>query len=84
MSGSGSRPKILLMDDLPSVDELTAIIVELLRRNGFREDAYIRPVVLQVARQAIGVQLHGLEHGYYILALPFGDYVDTDVGVTGR
>ncbi len=31
--------------------------------------------------QAIGVKLHGLEHRYYILALPFGDYVDTNVGV---
>ena len=40
--------KILLMEDIPSVDELTGLIVETIRRNGFREDAYIRPVVLQV------------------------------------
>ena len=40
--------KILLMEDVPSVDELTGLIVETIRRNGFREDAYIRPVVLQV------------------------------------
>ena len=35
--------RILLMEDVPSVDELTRIIVETVRRNGFREDAYIRP-----------------------------------------
>ena len=42
--------RILLMEDVPSVDELTRLIVETVRRNGFREDAYIRPVVLQVDR----------------------------------
>ncbi len=54
--------------------------LEVLRRNGFREDAYVRPSFYK-STQAIGVKLHGLEHRYYILALPFGDYVDTTVGV---
>src|SRR6186997_2628148 len=35
--------RILLMDDIPSVDELIGLIVETVRRNGFRSDAYIRP-----------------------------------------
>ena len=39
--------KMLLMEDLPSVDELVSIVVETVRRNEFREDIYIRPVVLQ-------------------------------------
>lgn len=72
--------KILLMDGLPSVDQLTGEAIEVLRRNGFREDAYVRPSFYK-STQAIGVKLHGLEHRYYILALPFGDYVDTTVGV---
>jgi len=72
--------KVLLMSDLPSVDQLTAEALEVLRRNGFREDAYVRPSFYK-STQAIGVKLHGLEHRYYILALPFGDYVDTNVGV---
>ncbi len=71
---------VLLMDDLPSVDELTTEALEVLRRNEFREDAYVRPSFYK-STQAIGVKLHGLEHRYYILALPFGDYVDTTVGV---
>lgn len=72
--------KILLMSDVPSVDQLTSEALEVIRRNGFREDAYIRPSFYKSTR-AIGVKLHGLEHRYYILALPFGDYVDTTVGV---
>ena len=72
-----SSAKVLLMADLPSVDQLDGGGVEVLRRNGFREDAYVRPSFYK-STQAIGVKLHGLEHRYYILALPFGDYVDTD------
>ncbi len=72
--------KVMLMDDVPSVDQLTAEAVEVLRRNGFREDAYCRPSFYKSTR-AIGVKLHGLEHRYYILAIPFGDYVDTTVGI---
>ncbi len=72
--------KVLLMPDVPSVDQLTAEALEVLRRNGFREDAYVRPSFYK-STQAIGVKLHGLDHRYYILALPFGDYVDTTVGV---
>jgi branched-chain amino acid aminotransferase len=72
--------RILLMQDPPSVDQLTAEALEVLRRNGFRQDAYVRPSFYK-STQAIGVKLHGLEHRYYILAIPFGDYVDTTVGV---
>ncbi len=72
--------KVMMMDDVPSVEQLTGEVVEVLRRNAFREDAYIRPSFYKSSR-AIGVKLHGLEHRYYILALPFGDYVDTTVGV---
>ena len=48
--------RILLMEDVPSVDELTGLIVETIRRNGFREDAYIRPSFYKSTR-AIGVRL---------------------------
>ena len=72
--------RILLMDDIPSVDELTALIVETVRRNGFREDCYVRPSFYKSTR-AIGVRLHDLDHQLYIIALPFGNYIDTDSGV---
>jgi branched-chain amino acid aminotransferase len=71
---------MLLMDPLPTVDELTRLIVETVRRNGFREDVYIRPSFYKSSRQ-IGVRLHHLEHELYIIALPFGNYIDTDAGV---
>jgi branched-chain amino acid aminotransferase len=72
--------RMLLMDGIPSVDELTGLIVETVRRNGFREDAYIRPSFYKSTR-AIGVRLHELEHQLYIISVPFGNYIDTEAGV---
>jgi branched-chain amino acid aminotransferase len=72
--------RILLMKNIPSVDELTGLIVETIRRNGFRQDAYIRPSFYK-STKAIGVRLHNLENELYIVALPFGNYIDTDAGV---
>ena len=71
--------RMLLMDPLPSADELTRLILETVRRNGFREDVYIRPSFYKSSRQ-IGVRLHHLEHELYIVALPFGNYIDTENG----
>jgi branched-chain amino acid aminotransferase len=72
--------RILLMENVPSVDELTGLIVETIRRNAFREDAYIRPSFYK-STKAIGVRLHHLENELYIIAIPFGNYVDTETGI---
>jgi branched-chain amino acid aminotransferase len=75
-----NNARIMLMDGIPSVDELSGLIVETVRRNGFREDAYIRPSFYK-STKAIGVRLHGLEHQLCIVTLPFGNYIDTEAGV---
>lgn len=72
--------KIMFMEPVPSVDQLTALVVEVARRNNWREDVYIRPSFYK-STQAIGVRLHGLQHELYILTLPFGDYVDVTHGI---
>ena len=72
--------RILMMENVPSVDELTGLIVETLRRNGFREDVYVRPSFYK-STKAIGVRLHHLENQLYIITIPFGNYIDTEKGV---
>ena len=72
--------KMLLMDDLPSVDQLAEIVVETARRNNFREDIYIRPSFYKSTR-AIGVRLHHLDHELYVITTPFGNYIDIEKGV---
>jgi branched-chain amino acid aminotransferase len=75
-----SSAKMLLMEDLPSVDDLVSIVLETVRRNGFREDAYVRPSFYKSTR-AIGVRLHHLDHELYVIASPFGNYIDIEKGV---
>jgi branched-chain amino acid aminotransferase len=72
--------KMLMMEDLPSVDELVEIVLETVRRNGFREDVYIRPSFYKSTR-AIGVRLHHLDHQMYVIVTPFGNYVDVEHGI---
>ncbi len=72
--------RMLLMDPLPSVDEIASIILETVRRNGFRQDVYIRPGYYKSSR-AIGVRLHDLDHEMYVATIPFGDYIDTESGI---
>jgi branched-chain amino acid aminotransferase len=72
--------KILLMDPLPEVEVVKGIVVELLKRNAFKEDVYVRPSVYK-STKAIGVKLHGLENDLYVISVPFGDYIDTATGI---
>ena len=57
-------------------DELSAIVVELLKRNAFTSDVYIRPLAYKAAR-VVKVALHGLRDGFGIYAFPMGGYLST-------
>lgn len=72
--------KIMRIDVPHGVDELVGIAVELLRKCGYREDAYIRPVAYK-ASPIIGVRLHNLEDGFTMFAVPFGNYIEIDKGI---
>jgi branched-chain amino acid aminotransferase len=72
--------RIMLMTNVPSVDELTGLIVETIGRNNFREDVYVRPSFYK-STKAIGVRLHHLDNELYIITIPFGNYIDTEAGV---
>ncbi len=59
-----------------TVDELVDISVELVRRNQFRENVYIRPFAYK-ADEIIGVRLHDLEDHFTMYCVAMGDYVST-------
>jgi branched-chain amino acid aminotransferase len=71
---------MLLMRDLPSVDELLEIVTEVTRKNAFHEDVYIRPC-FYLSSRAVGVRLHNLDHQLTVFTVPFGNYIDTELGV---
>ena len=75
------RSSRLLMIDVPhSVDELCELTQELLRVNRFETDVYVRPLAYK-ASEVVGVRLHGLEDGFLIFAVPFGDYIEATGGI---
>lgn len=69
--------RILHMQLKYSVEELMQQAIDLVRRNGWQEDVYLRPMVYK-GDEVIGVKLHGLKDHYYIIAVPMGDYVATN------
>ncbi len=75
--------KVMLMDLGRSVDALIELTVELLRRNGYREDAYVRPTLYK-STEAIGVRLHNLDCQLNVFAVPFGEYIAIDRGITAQ
>jgi branched-chain amino acid aminotransferase len=71
----------LLLMDLPLGDEeLTEITLELCRRNGFRGDVYIRPLLFK-SEEFFGVRLDDVGHELSIVAFPNSKYLDTDEGL---
>jgi branched-chain amino acid aminotransferase len=72
--------KIIRIDLKYSVEEMIAATLEILRRNGFREDVYVRPLAFKSAEE-IGVRLHNLRDSFAIYVAPFGAYVDVDSGI---
>lgn len=63
-----------------SAQELTNILRELLRTEGYRQNCYIRPLAYK-SSELIGVRLHDVEDAFTMFALPFGQYVDNEEGL---
>ena len=60
----------LLRMQLPlSADQMSDLTVELLRREGYRGDVYVRPLAYK-ADEVIGVRLHNLRDAFAIFAVP--------------
>lgn len=68
---------MLYMDFSESVDDLCRIALELVKKNGYRENIYIRPLVY-MGDELIGVRLHDLHPELAMFCVPMGDYVKTD------
>ena len=58
------------------------VTLELLRRNEFRTDVYVRPLAYKAAR-SIKVALHDLRSGFGMFAFPIGAYLPTS-GLAAR
>jgi branched-chain amino acid aminotransferase len=71
--------RILRIDLAYEPEELSKVIVELLRRESYREDTYIRPLAYK-ADEIVGVRLHDLTDEFAMFATPFGRYIENEEG----
>ena len=71
---------MLLMEDLPSVDELTRSSSRRSAGTSSARTSTSGPSFYK-STKAIGVRLHHLEHELYVIATPFGNYIDIEKGV---
>ncbi len=72
--------KVLKLKIPMNLDELCETSIELIRRNNFRQDVYLRPFAFKSSEE-IGVRLHNLKDSFAIYVTPFGNYVEVDGGI---
>ena len=70
----------LLMIDIPyTLEDLCSITVELVERCAYAEDIYVRPLAYKSAEKIANLKLHELDSDFCLMAIPFGNYLGTDV-----
>ena len=72
--------RILNLDFDGGRDQLCEMVLELLRRNGYRENCYVRPMIYK-DEETIKVTLAGLHTALAAYCMPMGDYLDIDRGL---
>lgn len=69
----------ILQISLPySVDDMCDITVDLMRKNGFQEDVYIRPIAYKSEEAVANLRLNTLESDWALMIQPFGNYIEVE------
>ena len=71
--------KILMMSPKYTAQQLCDFTLELLRLEGYRTDAYVRPLAYK-SNEIIGVRLHDLNDDLSIWSVPYNRYVENEEG----
>jgi branched-chain amino acid aminotransferase len=71
--------RLLRMEFSFTREELTSILMELIKKEDLHEDCYIRPLAFY-GDEIIGVRLHNLTPVLSIAVLPFGRYIEKEEG----
>jgi branched-chain amino acid aminotransferase len=72
--------RMLRIQARETIDELCELTLEILRRQNFHQDTYVRPLAYKSAR-TIKLTLSSLEDAITIFAFPMGNYVDISNGL---
>lgn len=66
---------ILMIKIKYPIEELVSITLNLLKKEAYAEDAYIRPFAYNSSLK-IGPKLSDMEHDFFIYSIPLGEYLD--------
>lgn len=69
--------KMMLMEIDGTVESLTQSAIELIQKEGHRQNVYLRPLVYN-SDEIIGVKLHDLNADLTMFSVPFDKYVSND------
>ncbi len=69
--------RVLKMELPYTIDDLCGITVELVKKSGFKEDLYVRPLAYK-SSEVLGVRLHDLDADFFAYVIPWGKYIDAD------
>ena len=72
--------KIMYMQSPYNVEEYCKITIDLLKKNAYKQDAYLRPTLYKSA-QKVGPGLFDNEDSYMLVSNKMGDYIDTSKGL---
>lgn len=72
--------KVMWMQSPYSIEEYCKITKDLLRKNEYKTDVYIRPTLYK-SSQKVGPTLTDNEDSFLIFTTPFGDYFHADKGL---
>ena len=70
--------RIMLMDIPYDTDQFLDITDDLIRRCGYREDIYVRPIVYKSEEKVADLRLHKLSSDFALIAVPFGSYIEAE------
>ena len=69
----------ILQISLPyTADDMCEITVDLMRKNGFQEDVYIRPIAYKSEEAVANLRLNTLQSDFALMIQPFGNYIEVE------
>ena len=75
--------RILRIKPRYGVDELCEITLDILARNGDRQDVYLRPIYYK-STETIGPELGRIDDDFVLFSIPMGAYLDLEKGLRVR
>ncbi|MFL2634523.1 MAG: branched-chain amino acid transaminase [Dehalococcoidia bacterium] len=72
--------KIMRLEPKYTKEKMVDIIIDLVKKNDYKEDIYIRPIIYK-SSEVVGVKMHDLDDEFLVYIVPFGDYLDPSKGI---